>query len=353
MYNESESIVITGVSAITPYCSNDNELADYLGRKLSFQKSDDSSSGSSEMDIEYMNYRFSRILTPYAQKYMNSFRLGKMSKATILSIIAAKQAIAAGKIDSTELKNSGIILSSVFSTLDMAVDFFAPAVASQGTEVRSNKFANSVSCAPSGEVSAELGLTGSSWMFSEGILSSLDAIYMGCNVLSVQLSTPYFLVGGVEVYFQGKESFYAHSCSCENTLKKTKINEGVAVLLLEKKSHAVAREARIFGEIELIDCIEFFEKLKDERLREKTAIISNVDQIGTGNLLPNILLEEHEGANGAIGAVIACALLENRHHLSSGEDKAKKHDLSCYTQAFVYLRDKNSQDLGILIKGIH
>ncbi|WP_157794150.1 beta-ketoacyl synthase N-terminal-like domain-containing protein [Paenibacillus donghaensis] len=287
---QDEKIVVTGVAAITAsYPSLDDLIDFYLNRieKRSLKITE-------SINIDNLNIDVG--------KYINKFKIKKMSNASVLSVIAAGQAIHDANVEKEVLENSGVVFNSLFSTFDKAMEFYDMACETKCEKVNSSKFANSTSCAPTGEISAEWGMRGSSMMLSGDKESSFSAIRLGYNNLRDCEQTPFFLVGGVDVYFNNKSYFYSNESGTEK-------EEGVAAILLEKSTNAFLRSAKVYGEIQIINSSHIKDKINND---DYSYVISN-DFTLNGKLDTNklMMLEDYEGATASIAVVIACKIVES------------------------------------------
>lgn len=316
---QDENIVVTGVAAITASHPSLDRLMDFYLNRIERELLKVTES----INIDDLNIDVGQ--------YINKFKIKKMSHASVLSVIAAGQAIHDANVGKEGLENSGVVFNSLFSTFDKAIEFYDLACETKCEKVNSSKFANSTSCAPTGEIASEWGMRGSSFMLSGDKESSFNAIHFGYNSLRDSNQTSFYLVGGVDVNFNKKSYFYSNEPG-------TKKEEGVAAILLEKRKNAIYRNAKVYGEIQIVNSNCIKEQINSD---DYLYVISNdVTLNGRMDTKKLLMLQDYEGATVSIAVVIACKIIESI--------KAKRTVITDRPlQVLIYLKEGNTS---ILVK---
>ncbi|MFD1954373.1 beta-ketoacyl synthase N-terminal-like domain-containing protein [Paenibacillus thailandensis] len=287
-------LLITGIAVLLPPYSSYRELLEACRSRSIAELEDELRLGESRHAKPESSSDCRMIGIDPA--YVDRLKLGKIGRAAAASIVAAKQSLEMADIPTESASSAGIVMSSGNSVMDMVVDCLQSMTYRHGGRVRANKFAHSSFCAPSGEVAAELGLTGPSMTVSAGNGAIPECVLVARQWL-LSREMPYMLAGEADCYFPGMESVYGP----KGVLRQ----EGAGVLVLETGDRAQSRFKRGIARISAVDHTDVY---NDEQFRKQTFVISNSPAAGAG-LQADIRLGPQIGAASVAAVALGCALL--------------------------------------------
>lgn len=240
---EKHRIVITGVGVVAPNGIGKDEFwANCRGNVSGIKRITlfDTSRYSSHFAGEIADLQFSIILGPKG--------IRNLDRTTLLTLVAAKFAIEDADLIITNANSGtiGVVLGSTMGSANSISSFDIELLREGPRYVNPARFPNTVINSPASQVSIRFGIKGLSATVATGFTASIDAIEYAIDMLRLgRLST--VLVGG-------SEELCAASFSGFDALMSRKglepiIGEGSAMFVLETNETAIARGAKIYGEI--------------------------------------------------------------------------------------------------------
>ena len=258
---ELKRVVVTGIGAITPVGNTVSEFWESLLNGVS---------GSAEIthfDTSKFKTKFACELKGYDEKdYFDRKEARKMDRYAKLGIIAASEAIEDAGISKAEIDHDrvGVIWAAGIGGLDTFQQEIAGFALGDGTP-RFNPFfiPKMIADIAAGQISIKYGFRGPNFATVSACASSANALSDAFNYIRLGKASA-FVVGGSEAAITpvGVGGFNAmHAISTRNDDPKTAsrpfdvdrdgfvMGEGGAGLIFEELEHALARGAKIYGEV--------------------------------------------------------------------------------------------------------
>ncbi len=258
---ELKRVVVTGIGAITPI---GNTVSEYWESLLN------GVSGAAEIthfDTSKFKTKFACELKGYDEKdYFDRKEARKMDRYAKLGIIAASEAIEDAGISKAEIDHDrvGVIWAAGIGGLDTFQQEITGFAKGDGTP-RFNPFfiPKMIADIAAGQISIKYGFRGPNFATVSACASSANALSDAFNYIRLGKASA-FVVGGSEAAITpvGVGGFNAmHAISTRNDDPKTAsrpfdvdrdgfvMGEGGAGLIFEELEHALARGAKIYGEV--------------------------------------------------------------------------------------------------------
>ncbi len=258
---ELKRVVVTGIGAITPI---GNTVSEYWESLLN------GVSGAAEIthfDTSKFKTKFACELKGYDEKdYFDRKEARKMDRYAKLGIIAASEAVEDAGISKAEIDHDrvGVIWAAGIGGLDTFQQEITGFATGDGTP-RFNPFfiPKMIADIAAGQISIKYGFRGPNFATVSACASSANALSDAFNYIRLGKANA-FVVGGSEAAITpvGVGGFNAmHAISTRNDDPKTAsrpfdvdrdgfvMGEGGAGLIFEELEHALARGAKIYGEV--------------------------------------------------------------------------------------------------------
>lgn len=198
------------------------------------------------------------------QEFLGAKGLRNLDRTTKLIMSAAKLSLDDGQMSVSEenAQDIGIVVGSTLGSVASICDFDTESITEGPNLVNPALFPNTVINAPASQVSIKFNIKGFNTTISTGFTAGLDAIGYGVDMLRFGRAR-IVLAGGVEgLSFQTFLGFYKSGCLSGSQGKSQELcvpfdkrrngvilGEGAGLVVLEEHREALARKARIYGEV--------------------------------------------------------------------------------------------------------
>ncbi len=253
-------VVVTGVGALTPVGNNSNDYWKGLTEGVS------GAALITHFNAEKFKTRFACEVKNFdPSKYIEPKEARKLDPFAQFGIVAAEEAIAdSGFLESANKERVGVVWASGIGGMQTIENEISEFAKGDGTP-RFNPFLipKMIPDIIAGHISIRHGLQGPNYATVSACASSANAIADAYNLIRLDMAD-IIVCGGAEAAINevGVGGFNAmHALSTNNDSPETAsrpfdkdrdgfvLGEGAGGLILEKLEHAVARGAKIYGEI--------------------------------------------------------------------------------------------------------
>lgn len=252
-------VVITGLGAITPIGKDVTKTWEGIKNKKC---------GIDEItvfDTENFKTKLAAELKDYNPlDYFDAKQAKRLDRSSQLAIIAAREAVESSKItkENTDFDRVGVFVSSGIAGLTTIEEQCKNAIEKGNKRVSPMFIPMSIANMPAGNIAIEFGFKGESMSIVTACSSATHAI--GESYKTIKLGEEDVIIaGGTEssickIGIAGFENMKALSGSTDKNRASIPFDkerngfvmgEGAGILVLEELNHALARNAKIYGEI--------------------------------------------------------------------------------------------------------
>ena len=255
---DGERIVITGVGLTAP---NGNNLTEFRANLLSGK------SGIRKFNVRYMGDVIAGVCDFDPLKYQKKKEIRRGTRAGSAAIYSCQEAVADAKLDLNSIDRSriGIFIGiTEHGNLDTEKQIYEISQYKHDTKFVSHHYnPRIVANNPAGEVTLNMGITGPHYTLGAACAGGNLGMIQGCQMLLLD-EVDVALGGGVSETAQGFLSYASFRsegalASHEDPEKAcrpfdknrngTVVSEGGCIFVLERLEAAVARSAKIYGEV--------------------------------------------------------------------------------------------------------
>ncbi|MCK4258404.1 MAG: beta-ketoacyl-[acyl-carrier-protein] synthase family protein [Halanaerobiales bacterium] len=247
-----KDIVVTGMGTLTAIGNNVDDFWDGLiqgrygaGEITSFDMS------------EYRHSRGCELKNFRPQDHLSQKELHRMDRASILSVVAAREAIADAGIDLENYQGRiGVAIGTTLSGMIKTQEYYRKIFTGKQDRVLASKLLEYPLYIPGNQVIDKLGIVAEHFTVSTACSSGLHAIGIATDLLRVG-RCDLVIAGGVdlisELTFSGFELLKALSnediTPFDLNRKGLLLGDGVGIVVLEREDSAKARNANLYAKI--------------------------------------------------------------------------------------------------------
>jgi 3-oxoacyl-[acyl-carrier-protein] synthase II len=240
----ADRVMITGMSAITPDAASADDLAElvFAGDGASL-----SAAGQPEDPSEF---QVGRVAID-AGTWLSARERRRMDRICVLSVIAAKQALADAGIDPRAGNGHriGVVLGTGIGPMESMENFARPVVAEGAAAANPAVFPNTVYNAAAGHVAMHTGAVGPTSTLSVSHASGSAAIGYAQTLLEADQADAIVCIGVDTLTDQVVRGYTELGLVRGPGLPGMRLTEGVVALVLERAGVAAARNAPAYGEL--------------------------------------------------------------------------------------------------------